>query len=252
MENLWRCVITETDVIQWKKNDGSFQTTASLAALNDSGLFDALCSQLDGPRPMTQLDMAEIQYLGLMLNVCSGALPLDIQLMNGFTGTVGAAIDSIENAINTGYNLGYWAGIADDINNRIGVLAEDCEEGDDLFRNLPGCEADAAPGAPVGSSFGDLQTVATRPSPNPVTSNATSIRYIVPSRLDSAPVSITIFDVTGRAVRSFAPGTPGAGEHSVEWDLHDADGGQVTSGIYFYRLTVGTESINEKLLVVRR
>jgi len=250
MENLWRCVITETDVIQWKKNDGSYETTASLAALNNGALFDALCSQLQGPRPMTIRDMTEIQYLGLMLNVCSGALPLNIQIMNGFSGTVQEAIDGIENALNTGENLDYWKTVADDINNRIGVLAEDCEEGDDLFRNLPGCVE--GPAAPTGSSFGDLQTVATRPSPNPVTSNATSIHYIVPSRLDSAPVSITIFDVTGRAVRSFAPGTPGAGEHSVEWDLHDADGGQVTSGIYFYRLTVGTESINEKLLVVRR
>ncbi|HEX7879716.1 MAG TPA: FlgD immunoglobulin-like domain containing protein, partial [Candidatus Eisenbacteria bacterium] len=92
----------------------------------------------------------------------------------------------------------------------------------------------------------------TRPTPNPVTSSATSIRYIVPSRLDSAPVSITIFDVSGRAVRSFAPGTPGAGQHSIDWDLRDADGSEVTNGIYFYRLTVGTESINEKLLVVRQ
>ncbi|HEX7878712.1 MAG TPA: hypothetical protein VF720_04850, partial [Candidatus Eisenbacteria bacterium] len=68
MENLWRCVITETDVISWKKNDGSSETTASLAALGNTALFDALCSQLQGPRPMTIRDMTEIQYLGLMLN----------------------------------------------------------------------------------------------------------------------------------------------------------------------------------------
>jgi uncharacterized repeat protein (TIGR01451 family) len=252
MENLWRCVITETDVIQWKKNDGSFQTTASLAALSNAGLFDALCSQLQGPRPMTIRDMAELQYLGLMLNVCSGALPLDIQIINGFSGSVQEAIDFIEEALNSGNDIGAAAQLADDINNRIGVLAEDCPEGDDLFRNLPPCGAEDAPGGTLGSSFGDLETMATRPSPNPVTNNATSIQYVVPSRLDSAPVSITIFDVSGRAVRTFAPGTPGAGQHSVDWDLRDTDGSDVTSGIYFYRLTVGTESINEKLLVVRR
>jgi uncharacterized repeat protein (TIGR01451 family) len=251
MENLWRCVITETDVISWKKNDGSTETTASLAALSNAALFDALCSQLNGPRPMTIRDMAELQYLGLMLNVCSGALPLNIEIA-GFDGTVGEAIDVIEAALNSGNGIGDAAELADDINNRIGVLAEDCELGDDLFRNLPGCVLDEAPGGSLGNGFGDLATFATRPTPNPVTANVTSIEYVVPSRLESAPVSITIFDVSGRAIRSFVPGTQAAGRHAVDWDLRDADGASVTNGIYFYRLTVGSESITEKLLVVRQ
>jgi hypothetical protein len=34
------------------------------------------CSQLFGPSPKTDRDTAEAEYLTLMLNVCSGALPL--------------------------------------------------------------------------------------------------------------------------------------------------------------------------------
>jgi len=251
MENLWRCVITETDVVQWQKNGGGFESTASLAALSDATLFDRLCSQLQGPRPMTSLDMAEIQYLGLMLNVCSGALPLDIEISNIFSGTVAEAIDAIENAINTGENVGYWKDVADNINNRVGVLAEDCPNGDDLFRNLPGCQLDT-PGTIALPGFGDLESMATRPYPNPVLTNTTSIEYVVPSRLGSAPVGVTIFDVTGRAVRTLAVGSQSAGLHAIEWDLRDEDGASVTSGIYFYRLTVGDESITEKLMVVRK
>jgi uncharacterized repeat protein (TIGR01451 family) len=249
MENLWRCVITETDVVQWRKNDGSFQSTASLAALSNASLFDALCSQLNGPRPMTIRDMAEIQYLGLMLNVCSGALPLDIQI-SGF-GTVQQAIDYIENALNTGNNISSAAGLADDINNRVGVLAEDCPEGDDLFRNLPGCTVNAAGNLDFGD-FNDPNVLSTRPFPNPVTANAVSIQYNIPTTAGSADVRITIFDVSGRVVKSLVPGVQDAGSHSADWDLRDDDGASVPSGIYFYRLVAGEETITEKLMVVRK
>ena len=78
---------------------------------------------------MTIRDMAELQYLGLMLNVCSGALPLDIQIDSDYADNVQEAIDYIEEALNSGNNIGAAAGLADDLNNRVGVLAEDCPRG---------------------------------------------------------------------------------------------------------------------------
>lgn len=109
-------------------------------------------------------------------------------------------------------------------------------------------------GGPSGNpSPGDGQgQLTTRPFPNPVTSNSASIDYSIPTRLASAAVGITIFDVTGRVVRSLNPGNQPAGNYSADWDLRDEDGITVTSGIYFYRLTVGTESVTEKLMVVRK
>jgi len=251
MENLWRCVISETGVTRWLKNDGSYETTSTLAGLSNATLFDRLCSQLQGPRAMTTPQMAEVQYLGLMLNVCSGALPLDIEISNGFSGSVAEAIAGIENAINTGVNVGYWKDVADNINNGIGVMAVACPDGDDLFRNLPGCETDA-PEVFGSANFDGVETLTTRPFPNPVTSGATSITWFIPTGTTSAAVGITIFDVAGRVVRTMDLGYQAPGEHAVDWDLRDEDGSNITSGIYFYRLTVGQETITEKLMVVRR
>jgi hypothetical protein len=140
MENLWRCVITETDVIQWKKNDGSFETTASLAALSNANLSTALCSQLQGPPEGITRDQVESQYLALMLNVCVGALPLDVQIsMKGFTGTVISAVDTIENALNTNSDLDFWKKAAQKINHGNGLNASDCVDPDSLFGSVPPC-----------------------------------------------------------------------------------------------------------------
>jgi hypothetical protein len=253
MYTLWNCVLGATGVIQWKNNDGSFTTTASLGALTDEQLFEFFCSQLDGPRPMTLLDMAEIQYLGLMLNVCSGALPAGTPLDNSFDGTVAAAIDSIENAINTGENLDFWKTVADEINNRIGVLAADCEDGDDLFRNIPPCDEPAAPDAGslgTGASVGDA--FVTRNYPNPVREGSTSIYYTVPGRADRSAVEIAVFDAGGRLVKTLVSGEKAPGAYTADWDLTDDGGSRVSSGIYFYRVLVAGEKITQKLLVIRR
>jgi hypothetical protein len=247
MQNLWRCVITETDVIQWKKNDGSFETTASLAALSNANLFTALCLQLQGPRPMTIRDMAEIQYLGLMLNVCSGALPLNTLISNGFNGTVGAAIDSIEAALNSGNNLDYWKSVADDINNRIGIDAADCPNGDSLFRNVPPCDVQ---NGNLGSSGFSGVELATRAYPNPVKGAGTTIAYVIPSG-QSGHVEISVFDLTGRLVRKLVSEPLDAGEHTVDWDLRDEGGSAVSSGIFFYRVSVGDHVATQKLIIMQ-
>jgi hypothetical protein len=140
MENLSRCVITETDVIQWNKNDGSFETTASLAALSNANLFAALCSQLAGPKPKVARDTAESEYLALMLNVCVGALPLDAQVSaKGFGGTIAVAIDAFENALNTSTNVDFWSKTGTRINKGNVVIASECADPDALFSSVPPC-----------------------------------------------------------------------------------------------------------------
>ena len=122
------------------------------------------------------------------------------------------------------------------------------------YHGIQGIKPIADPDDPADDApLGDVRNrLTTRPFPNPVTANATSIDYRIPARLSSAEVRITIFDVTGRAIRTIAPGTQPAGDHSANWDLRDEDGSAVTAGIYFYRLTVGVESVTEKLMVTRR
>ncbi|HEX7879829.1 MAG TPA: FlgD immunoglobulin-like domain containing protein [Candidatus Eisenbacteria bacterium] len=96
-----------------------------------------------------------------------------------------------------------------------------------------------------------IDLLVTRPFPNPVRSGAVSIEYRIPTGTQ-ANVRVTLFDVSGRVVRTLEPGQQASGGHSVDWDLRDEDGSEVPNGIYFYRLTVGTESVTEKLMVVRQ
>jgi subtilisin-like proprotein convertase family protein len=69
--------------------------------------------------------------------------------------------------------------------------------------------------------------------PNPFDSS-TSIRFAVPG--DGARVSLRIYDVAGRQVRTLTDGFVPAGRHTALWDGRSDAGARVGSGIYFYRL----------------
>jgi len=82
--------------------------------------------------------------------------------------------------------------------------------------------------------------------PNPSTDSA-RIEYQIPR---AAPVSLEIFDVSGRLVRTLARSpsqTPGG--HSSTWDGRDDGGRPVKSGIYFVRLDAG--GVRETQRIVR-
>jgi hypothetical protein len=84
-------------------------------------------------------------------------------------------------------------------------------------------------------------------SPNPFR-NHTQINYALPS---AGNVSLRVYDVTGRTVRTLASGHQKAGSYSVNWDARDNRGKQVPYGVYFYRLdTPGFRSV-KKAVVAR-
>jgi hypothetical protein len=82
--------------------------------------------------------------------------------------------------------------------------------------------------------------------PNPFRSS-TVISYTVGR---PSPVTLGVYDVTGRSVASLAnhPHTPGI--YHFNWNGRDAVGRRVASGVYFYRLEIGDWSITRKLLKV--
>jgi hypothetical protein len=61
-------------------------------------------------------------------------------------------------------------------------------------------------------------------------------------------MTLTIFDVRGREVRSFDLGEIGPGTHTVEWDGKDSNGMSVASGVYCARLSSG-ERVWRKTIV---
>jgi hypothetical protein len=89
------------------------------------------------------------------------------------------------------------------------------------------------------TATGDLagavgSAVTLRPvAPNPLAEGVATIRFALPR---SAPVSLRVVDVRGRAVATLAEGELPAGEHALSWDGRDARGARVAAGVYFVRL----------------
>ena len=83
--------------------------------------------------------------------------------------------------------------------------------------------------------------------PNPF-NPTTNIRFALPRR---APVSLTIYHVSGRRVRKLINGTVDSGEHVVVWDGKDEGGRPAASGVYFCRLSVGREARLNRLVLLR-
>jgi predicted nucleotidyltransferase len=84
--------------------------------------------------------------------------------------------------------------------------------------------------------------------PNPFNPN-TTIRYDLP---ESAPVSLRIYDVAGRLVKTLrGGGVEPPGFHKVVWSGRDNAGQRVASGVYFYRLDAGEYSETKKMVLIK-
>ena len=82
--------------------------------------------------------------------------------------------------------------------------------------------------------------------PNPFNS-VTTVRFGVPR---TANVTITVFDILGRKVRTLADRDFTAGYHSVLWDGNDGSYRPVSSGIYLIRMQSGErEFVNRAVLL---
>jgi flagellar hook assembly protein FlgD len=65
------------------------------------------------------------------------------------------------------------------------------------------------------------------------------------------PVSLQIFNINGALVRTLIDDDLAAGLHERQWNGRDSIGRPVASGIYFYRLRLGTEVLNGRLEMVK-
>ena len=84
-------------------------------------------------------------------------------------------------------------------------------------------------------------------SPNPF-NPSTTISYCVPER---CMVRVEVLDVMGRIAARLVDSEHARGSHSVEWRRTDDKCNRVASGMYFYRLTAGKETISKKMLLLK-
>ncbi|MFN0149352.1 MAG: FlgD immunoglobulin-like domain containing protein, partial [bacterium] len=104
-----------------------------------------------------------------------------------------------------------------------------------------GNPVDVTPGNGVVRKFGLDQNY-----PNPF-NPSTRIRYSLPK--DNMKVELTIFDVSGRQVKTLVNRLQSGAEHEIFWDGRNDRGEDVSSGVYFYSLKADAQSATKKMVL---
>jgi flagellar hook assembly protein FlgD len=83
--------------------------------------------------------------------------------------------------------------------------------------------------------------------PNPF-SRETAFTLDLPQ---SGDVTLTIYDLRGRAIRTLHRAPLAAGPHEFHWDGSTSDGSPAPNGVYFYQATMAGHSVSRKLILMR-
>jgi hypothetical protein len=182
---------------------------------------------LDLQGNVAMIARARQQLMSLLLNVAASYIS-QTKVISTDGATVSQAITYCDNLIDspTG-NYERAKTIADTINNGIMVPAGMIPLGTAQIAYRKGMEA---------LSF--------RATPNPG-SAVREFQFMTGAR---GPVSLSLYDVSGRLVTELFRGTMNAGVHSVSWNGQTSAGVHAARGLYFARLQTPRESPTIKVL----
>ena len=108
---------------------------------------------------------------------------------------------------------------------------------------LLGIWAEKSAGPRPSGAFGLLQN-----APNPF-NPATEISFVVPA--GGANISLRIYDISGKLVRTLVDGFESGGSCTVIWHGRNDQGRQVASGTYFYQLAAPGFSEMKKMVLLK-
>jgi hypothetical protein len=83
--------------------------------------------------------------------------------------------------------------------------------------------------------------------PNPAR-DETVIKYTLPGACE---VELVVYDLSGRRVSTVVREAREAGVHEETYALADDSGRPLPAGVYFYRLSAGTDAATRKMVVAR-
>lgn len=83
--------------------------------------------------------------------------------------------------------------------------------------------------------------------PNPF-NPTTNISFSIPS---DQHVTLEIYNVIGQRIKTLLDGFITKGNYTIEWNSEDENGEQVSSGMYFYRLTAGDVVYSKKMTLLK-
>ncbi len=99
-----------------------------------------------------------------------------------------------------------------------------------------------------GSGVNDLpRTRLAQNHPNPFNPK-TSIAFTV---AESGPVSLRVYNLAGRVVRTLVDELRMPNEYEVRWDGRDDSGNQVGSGVYYYSLEIAGERETKRMVLLK-
>jgi hypothetical protein len=87
--------------------------------------------------------------------------------------------------------------------------------------------------------------------PNPFTTGSlavTSIGYTVPKQ---SMVSVKVYNLVGREVRTLINEVHAVGNYSIAWDGKDSEGALVSPGLYIYKINAGASSVSRRMVLSR-
>ncbi|MCD6417956.1 choice-of-anchor J domain-containing protein [bacterium] len=83
--------------------------------------------------------------------------------------------------------------------------------------------------------------------PNPFNSS-TEISFNLPADAD---VTLDVFDLNGKKVKTLADGRFSAGAHTIAWNGKDDSGKDVPGGVYFYKLSTDSATRTRRMVLVK-
>lgn len=83
--------------------------------------------------------------------------------------------------------------------------------------------------------------------PNPF-NPTTTLKYEMGS---AGHVSVNVFDINGRKIRSLYNGIQNPGQHEIRWDARDDRGRSMSSGVYLFKVNVNGKQQTAKTLLLK-
>ena len=86
-----------------------------------------------------------------------------------------------------------------------------------------------------------------RPYPNPF-NPVTNVEFTLVKGVD---ISLQVFDLRGYRVKTLLAGFVQQGRHVVQWYGDSESGAPLASGVYFVKMTAGTDSFSQRMLLLK-
>ncbi len=107
---------------------------------------------------------------------------------------------------------------------------------------------DGEENGPDGAERGrERKNIQASNAPNPF-NPTTTITY---SLAQAGPVSVKVYNMQGQLIRTLVDSHVSEGQHSVAWNGLNDKGEQVSSGMYFYKVTSNNETTTERMMLMK-